>query len=261
MKPPRWTPHSSDQAWRKYGQLDPYFGVVSRDRFRSGSLDQRALHDFFESGAEHVSRVTAVIRQHVRPDFHPARALDFGCGVGRVTIPLASICDSVVGVDVSEAMLEEARRNCDARGIVNVELLAADDRLSAVSGSFDFIHSFIVLQHVSPRRGNRIVQALLERLSENGIAVLQLTYYRRASRARRALHWMRRHIPLMNHLTNVIQGRQPGYPLMEMHNYGLNQIFLTLQAHACHQCHIRFTDHGGHLGVVLFLVKGALPSM
>ena len=38
------------------------------------------------------------------------RALDFGCGAGRSTRFLRSLGFSAVGIDVSNAMLEEARR-------------------------------------------------------------------------------------------------------------------------------------------------------
>ena len=58
--------------------------------------------------------------------------------------------ERVVGVDVSPSMLAEARRNCDARGARNVELLAAD-RLGTLAPEFDLVHSFIVLQHIPPR--------------------------------------------------------------------------------------------------------------
>ena len=37
------------------------------------------------------------------------RALDFGCGAGRLTRALAARFESVVGVDVADAMLDKAR--------------------------------------------------------------------------------------------------------------------------------------------------------
>ncbi len=250
----------ANQEWEEYGRLDPYFGVVSHSRFHSGQLDRATLEDFFASGARHVEEVFGVIHEQMRADFRPGRALDFGCGVGRITIPLARMCASVVGVDISESMLKEARKNCDSRGIGNVELFPSDDMLSAVAGTFDFIHSFIVLQHIPPRQGELLIRTLLDRLSEGGIAVLQLTYHRRASGVRRTVHWMRRVVPLVNGLVNVMQGRALRYPLMDMYNYDVNRVLLILQELGCSGCHMRFTDHGGHLGVVVYLVKGSLAN-
>ena len=72
------------------------------------------------------------IRRWVAPRFAPRSALDFGCGVGRLLVPLARRCPSVVGVDVADSMLAQARARCDAVGVTNVRLLKSDDRLSRV---------------------------------------------------------------------------------------------------------------------------------
>ena len=252
---PAWLWQRTDQEWERFGKLDPYFGVASDEKFRSAALNSSTLDDFFESGTKHVDEVFGVIRKHIRPDFRPDRALDFGCGVGRITIPLAGVCAQVVGVDVSPSMLEEARRNCDLRHLTNVELFASDDVLSAVPGHFDFVHSFIVLQHIPPPRGEQLIGTLLTMLSEEGVALLQFTYHRRASRGRRAIHWFRRSLPFVNGLANAAQGRPLRYPFMDMHNYNLNRVFLILHDLGCDQCHVQFTDHGGHLGLALFLMK------
>jgi hypothetical protein len=58
-----------------------------------------------------------------------------------VLIPLAERCREVTGVDVSPAMLEEARRNCEAAGVSQVRLIRSDDNLSAIGEEFDFVHS------------------------------------------------------------------------------------------------------------------------
>lgn len=252
--------HDSDAEWERFGQLDPYFGVLSAERFHSEALSPATLREFFESGRAHVDELFGMIRDHVRPDFQPQRGLDFGCGVGRVTIPLAQRCDQVVGVDVSLSMLQEAQKHCSRYAVSNVELFPSDDRLSAVPGSFDFIHSFIVLQHIPPGRGELLIRELLTRLTEGGIAVLHLTYHRRASRRRRLLHWLRRSVPLAHRVANALQSRPLSYPLMAMHNYDLNRVFLLLQDLGCTPWHLRFTDHGGHLGVILLLVKQSSPA-
>lgn len=250
----------SDAAWEKYGEVDPYFGVVSHEKFRSDRLDGSAYEEFFRSGEEHVEAVLRTIREHLDPGFRPERVLDFGCGVGRLLVPLARTGAAAVGVDVSEGMLKEARKNCDAFSLGGVELVRSDDRLSRVEGSFDFVHSYIVFQHVPPRRGVAILRALVERLREGGVGALHFTYARRAPRVRRTVNWMRRNVPLVNQVVNLAQRRPLLYPLMQMHNYRLDRIFRVLQETGCHHSYVRFTDHGGHLGVMLYFQKRALPS-
>src|SRR5215217_7336394 len=148
MSPHRQRWRDTDAEWEKFGRLDSYFGVASAEKFHTAALNPAALQEFFDSGRAHVDEVFGLIRKHSRPDFRPQRALDFGCGVGRITIPLAEVCDQVVGVDVSASMLDEARKHCSRHQVNNVELLPSDDALTAAPGTFDFVHSFIVLQHI-----------------------------------------------------------------------------------------------------------------
>ena len=167
---------STDTEWVKWGQQDPYFAVITEDRFRAGKLNDDAKQAFFDTGRWHARYVLDTCRRLIDPAFEPARALDFGCGVGRVAVPLAERVASVVGVDVSPDMLAEARRNCDLHGLANVELLPSDDTLSAVIGSFDLVHSCITFQHIDVPRGRRLFARLIELLAHNGIGAIQITY-------------------------------------------------------------------------------------
>src|SRR5262249_5509640 len=107
---------ATDQAWEYFGRTEPYFGVLTQPAYQMGQLSEAARIEFFESGRRYVEFALEVARNHLDPTFRPARALDFGCGVGRLAIPLARVCESVIGVDVSDAMLTEARKNSQEQG-------------------------------------------------------------------------------------------------------------------------------------------------
>ena len=107
--------------------------------------------------------------EHVDAALSPQRILDFGCGVGRVVIPFAQIAADVVGMDVSPSMLAEARSNCTAGGTTNVTLLRSDDILSTVEGTFDLVHSCIVLQHIEVPRGTALFAQLVRRIRPGGV--------------------------------------------------------------------------------------------
>jgi cyclopropane fatty-acyl-phospholipid synthase-like methyltransferase len=78
------------------------------------------------------------------------RVLEIGCGVGRLVRPLSGRVARVVGVDLSAEMLQRAREYCT--GLANVELYSTDGRLDFLpDGSFDFVFSHIVFQHL-PRK-------------------------------------------------------------------------------------------------------------
>jgi SAM-dependent methyltransferase len=53
-------------------------------------------------------------------------ALDVGTGRGRLALALARHCRRVVGVDIDAEAIDEARRQAEASGLVNVEFLVAD---------------------------------------------------------------------------------------------------------------------------------------
>lgn len=102
------------------------------------------------------------------------KALDFGCGVGRVTGPLADRFEEVVGVDISPVMLELARRH-NVRGHRCRFLLNCTSDLSQFSDqAFDFVYSKLVLQHMRPRAVRAYVPEMLRVLRPAGILAFQL---------------------------------------------------------------------------------------
>jgi len=246
----------SDAAWKEWGVNDPYYAVCTRQQYRRGQLDEEGRRAFFRVGEKRVAHWLRTIRRRVERKFCPVRALDFGCGVGRLTLPLARLCERAVGVDISEGMLVEAQRNAAACGMVNVDWVMSDDELRHVWGSFNLVCSHNVFQHIPPQRGLRILRALLDRLEERGVGVLHMTYGRTASRWQKAIHAARRRLPLIHGLLNLARGKPMAEPLMEMNAYDLNQVLAVLQGAGAGEMHAEFTDHGGHLGVVLYFQKG-----
>jgi 2-polyprenyl-3-methyl-5-hydroxy-6-metoxy-1,4-benzoquinol methylase len=148
---------NSDESWEKWGKENPYYGVLTDDRFRQENFNSELKAEFFETGRLHIDRVLSMARTHCGASVTLQSALDFGCGVGRLVIPLAGIFKHVTCVDISSAMLEVAKQNCAERGIDNVNFVRSDDNLSRVAGKFDFIHSYLVLQHIPIRRGEKII--------------------------------------------------------------------------------------------------------
>jgi len=248
--------NDSDRDWEQLGQTQPYFAVLTAPQYR-GDLSAADREEFFRSGEEHVARILSIIRSRLDPAFAPARALDFGCGVGRVLIPLAQRCRDVTGVDVSPAMLAEARRNCDAAGALNVKLLPSDDALSAVEGEFDLVHSYIVLQHVAVQRGEHIVRELAARLAQGGVGVFHVTYARAVTPPiRRLLYWARTRVPGAHWALNLALGRPSRSPLMQSNRYSVTRLLDLLLRQGCAEVHVRFSDHQGYRGALLFARKG-----
>jgi SAM-dependent methyltransferase len=249
---------STDSAWEEWGRRDPYYGVITHPKFRRSALTEEAKREFFASSDLHAQSILATIRKHINPEFAPRRILDFGCGVGRLLVPFAGMAEEVVGLDVSQSMLEEARRNCDERQLRNVRLLQSDDYLSTLPETFDLIQSFIVFQHIPVARGRTILSHLLRRLSPGGVAAIHLTYSKTRFAATHGAPPSE--LPSPPAAAPVIPGK--GDPQIQMNSYNMNEILFLMQCQGVKQCHLDFSDHGGELGVFLFFsVTGPTIAM
>jgi SAM-dependent methyltransferase len=252
--------NSTDVAWEQWGRRDPYFGVITLPQFRRQAMTAEARREFFESGQVHVRFVLDYIRHFIDAHFAPRRVLDFGCGVGRALLAFAPTAEQVVGVDISPSMLEEALRNCERQHLTNVQLLLSDDELSRVTGSFDLIHSCIVLQHIPVLRGRTIFSRLLALLQAGGMAAVQLTYGKvryidnygapppEAAPAPRSAGAPRV-------AASTAAPELSADPEMQMNPYPMNQILFLLHQSGIRRMHVEFTDHAGELGVFLFFQK------
>ena len=247
--------NNSDADWERFGSTDPYFAVLTAPEFH-GRLSEVERVKFFASGEEHIDTVLSIVRDRLDPSFSPVRALDFGCGVGRLLLPLARRCQEVTGVDVSPSMLDEARRNCEAAGARNVEIIQGDDDLSRVAGPFDFVHSYIVLQHIPVERGEKLVRRLASKLAPGGVGMFQFPYTAgRKGFVSKVLYWGRMKVPGGKWALNLVRGRTPTAPVMQMNAYSVTRLLDILWGEGCPEMHVRFSDHDGARGVLVFARK------
>src|SRR5215471_15297159 len=245
------------RTWEKLGKMAPYYSVLVAEEFKPENLSAANISAFFDSGREHVTRLMQLVRE-IWPDFAPHAVLDFGCGVGRVTIPLAEMSSKVIAVDISEQMLKETKRNCEARNINNVTFMTTPEFLRLPDGSVDFVHSFIVLQHIPPADGYLLIARLISVLEAGGIGAIHVSFCDRRSRLRRLLSWIKVSVPGVARLHNVMRGQSVSYPPMHMHAYRLDRIFRMLRDGGCHRVLSHFSEHGEHLGLFLIFEKAVL---
>lgn len=161
--------------WDSHAERDPLWAVLSEATKSGGRWD---VERFFETGVSEIASVFYQLDSR-RIDVARGSALDFGCGVGRLTQALAPSFDRVVGVDISTRMLALAEDfNAFPSRVSYVanpheDLHVFDDR------SFDFIISNIVLQHVPPALALTYVGEFFRLLRRGGILVFQLPAHRR----------------------------------------------------------------------------------
>jgi ubiquinone/menaquinone biosynthesis C-methylase UbiE len=239
---------NTDYDWELIGQRWPYYGVYSLERFRHGSRQE-----FFESGEIVIHGLAEKLRT-LYGSFSPRRALDFGCGVGRLTIPLAKRSQSVVGADVSVSMLREAENNCRQFGVTNSNFIKSDDSMS-LEGEFDFIHSFIVFQHIPTKRGYAIFDGMLRLLSKGGIGAVHFTLKDERPLSRKMVTWLRRHVFRFDWLANTLRGRPASEPAMQMNDYNACTLLSMLEKHGCREINLEPISWSGRFAGVLFFRK------
>lgn len=159
------------REWESIASLDPYWAVLSDPGRKHHGWEEE---EFFATGQEEVSERLGVAGELGLPRNH-AKALDFGCGLGRTARELAAHFDRCVGLDITEAMLIRARElNGD---VENLEFVRADgsEPLPFADRSFDAVYSNIVLQHLpSTEMARGAIGELARVTSASGLLCFQL---------------------------------------------------------------------------------------
>src|SRR2546423_3765771 len=92
------------RRWNAAGKGDPFWAVLSDPR-KKGNRWQ--VEEFFRTGSDEIQSLIADV-EALGLTMQRRRALDFGCGPGRLSQALASYFDQVDGVDISPSMIELA---------------------------------------------------------------------------------------------------------------------------------------------------------
>ena len=92
--------------WTEFGKQDPLWAILTHGSKKGGKWD---VDEFFELGRRDVDAWFGAALA-AKPDLGRGTALDFGCGVGRLTQSLAEHFESVAGVDIAPTMIVEAAK-------------------------------------------------------------------------------------------------------------------------------------------------------
>src|SRR6185295_16254309 len=93
------------RTWNYLGASDPLFAILSEPQKRGNRWE---LESFFATGQNEIDAVLRAVADRF-PDVPHQRALDFGCGVGRLTRALANHFERVIGIDVAASMISRSR--------------------------------------------------------------------------------------------------------------------------------------------------------
>jgi len=178
-----WCPLPDDlseiqKKWDRLGKLDPLYAIkvgIMNEQGEWVSKDggKWNLQDFFQTG---IDEINAIMLQADQLQLKPPsqRALDFGCGIGRVTQALCNYFDSVDGVDIAPSMIDLANKYNTRGDRVHYFVNNKDSLEMFKDNSYDFIYSVEVLQHMRPEYQENYLRELLRILSPGGLLVFEL---------------------------------------------------------------------------------------
>ena len=258
-----------------FAAREPYFAVLTAPRFLRANLTPEHEREFFVSGEEIVTWIFNVIEAGLSPQFAPISILEYGCGIGRLALPLARQPGSVTAVDRSPVMLDLARREAERAGLGHI-VFETPEQLFARPRKFDLVVCYHVLQRLPPREGHLLLTRLIDLISPNGVGVFQWPYRSDASpraafapgqapagprvtqAARqtlvRASRWARERVPGANALVNRLRGRPAADPFIATHLYQLDEMLPAFDAAGFRSTHVVY-EQQQDLGYAIVLAQ------
>jgi len=236
----------TEDDWKSIADSEPWFGVLSAPKFLSANLTEQAKADFYAQGVGEIDWVLSHIRAE-DPEFSPRVGLDFGSGLGRLSFAMASACEQVIGVDIAPGMRAEAERQRAQRGIHNVQFLEALPQ----GQSFDWLNSYIVLQHIVPAKGYEILRELLGSLAPGGWTSIQLTFahdYRDLTSLQRDTYAF----AYDGERAVALEFKDTPLGEMSMYDYDMNKVLFIFARAGIGTIKLVHTDHGGVHGFWIF---------
>jgi ubiquinone/menaquinone biosynthesis C-methylase UbiE len=189
--------------WERLGSEDPLWAVYVAPGTRGGRWDRER---FEATGRAEVTRVLRRLDELGLPA-SAGLAVDFGCGVGRLSRPLAARFSRVVGVDVSDAMLAQAKEMSAHDERIEYVLNRADDLGFLADRTVDLLYSSLVLQHLPRRLAAAYLAEFVRVIKADGVAVVQVAT---KPIVRSVKGWAFRAFPAS--LTGLLQRRFLRYP-------------------------------------------------
>lgn len=161
---------SVNQDWEGLAKHDAMWAILTSPEKQGNKWGSE---EFFEAGRYEISVVFELLKQLQALPVDNAMALDFGCGVGRLTQALGTIFHTVHGIDVSPTMIAKATAFNTNPGVVQFRVNSSTD-IPFPPSSFSFIYTSIVLQHIPYPQQVDYIREFCRLLTPGGILAFQI---------------------------------------------------------------------------------------
>jgi SAM-dependent methyltransferase len=125
--------------WNEFGRSDPLWAILTAPDKKG---NRWAIDEFLQTGRDEIAALIRYLDARGLTGGR-RRAIDFGCGAGRLTHALADHFDQVIGVDIAPSIV-------------------------------DLVYTLLVLQHMHPRYIRQYLTEFVRVLRPGGVLVFQL---------------------------------------------------------------------------------------
>src|SRR5258708_3087132 len=197
------------ENWEGFAQADPLWAICTDRDKRGGRWTQE---EFFATGEREISKIMEYVRSLGLSPVNSDVALDFGCGVGRLTSALSQYFDKCWGVDISSTMVQLAKDFHKNNSRCDFWLNEVDDLHRFPDAYFGFIYTSVTLQHIPMRYVRNYLLELIRVLKPDGIFVFQIPDRNKAG----ILQKVKSSLGLRRRLKRLVMGKSLGTLHMEM---------------------------------------------
>jgi SAM-dependent methyltransferase/glycosyltransferase involved in cell wall biosynthesis len=229
------------KAWTALGVKHPHHSVLTAQEFLPENLNAATLERFWAGGVGEAERFKLMLQRHGLSETSSATCVEYGCGVGRVTLALAKMFRTVHAYDISATHIEIAKEEAARVRLSNLIFHQVADSSQENLSPCDVFYSHIVFQHNPPPIIARLIAMSLQALRPEGIAIFQVPTYS----------------PNYNFGIDQYLAR-PAHEGMEMHFIPQPEVFALVANSDCAVLEVREDGSIGRIGQCIsntFIVK------
>src|SRR5579885_1372917 len=132
------------EEWNRRAREDAFF-------YAGFGRRRQQPEEFLTSAADTVAKLESELVRLPGGPVEARRSLEIGCGPGRLMLPMSRHFGEIHGVDVSDEMVQLARKRLQSVPHATVHATSGSDLSLFTNGYFDFVYSYIVFQHIPDR--------------------------------------------------------------------------------------------------------------
>lgn len=162
---------SVNKDWEGLAKQDAMWAILTNPDKAGNKWDKT---DFFASGRNEIRVVFDYLKENNLLPIDNTKALDFGCGVGRLSHALVDYFLVVDGLDVSPTMIAKANElNSDLKNRIFF-FVNENTKTNYEDNTFSFIFTTIVLQHIPYPQQIEYIKEFARILKPGGVMVFQI---------------------------------------------------------------------------------------